>query len=88
MVKGINKQMIVLKMDNNRLYDSACFILKNEVQAGKETRKDMLYEANRILSEMELGKSRRRRGAFKRFLLRALLVLIGALIGFALSFVF
>ena len=87
MVKGINKQMIVLKLDNNRLYDSACFVLKNDVKQQKEAQKDMLYEANRILSEMEIKKVRpRRRGFFRRALLWLFVFLLGAAIGFGVSF--
>lgn len=87
MVKGINKQMIVLKLEGNRLYDSACFVLKNEVKQGREERKDMLYEANRILSEMDIKKVRpRRRGALRRVLLWLLIFLLGAAIGFCVSF--
>ena len=87
MVKGINKQMIVLKLEGNRLYDSACFVLKNDVKQQKEAQKDMLYEANRILAEMEIKKVRpKRKGIFRRFLLWVLIFLLGALLGFALSF--
>ena len=87
MVKGINKQMIVLKLDGNRLYDSACFVLKNEVRAQRDAQKDMLYEANRILSEMEIKRALpRRRSRVGRFLLWALIFLLGVALGFGTSF--
>ncbi len=87
MVKGINKQMIVLKIEGNRLYDSACFVLKNEVTRSKESEKDMLYEANRLLGEMELKRSKKKgRGVGRRLLVGVLLLLLGAVGGFALSF--
>jgi len=87
MVKGINKQMIVLHIEGNRIYESACFILKNEVSQTKETRKDMLTEANRLLGEMDLGTARpRKKKAFGRFLLWLCVFLLGAFLGFGLCF--
>ncbi len=87
MVKGINKQMIVLKIEGNRIYESACFILRNEVQKSRDNERDMLNEANRILEGMELKKQKKkRRGGFWRFALSLLLLVVGAAIGFGLSF--
>ena len=89
MVKGLNKQMIILRLDDNRIYESACFILKNEVTHKKETEKDMLAEANRLLGEMELGRARsRKRRGFGRFLLWLAVFLLGGVAGFALAFLF
>ncbi len=87
MVKGINKQMIVLKLEGNRIYDSACFILKNEVQRSKDNQNDMLYEANRLLGEMDIKKYKGKKKGFWRKLIFALSFLIlGAVIGFGVSF--
>ena len=89
MVKGLNKQMIILRLEGNEIYESACFILKNEVNHSKETRKDMLAEANRLLGEMEIGRARSRKGrAFGKFLLWMLVFLLGAILGFAIAFLF
>ena len=86
MVKGLNKQMIILHLEGNRIYESACFILKNEVSHTKETKKDMLAEANRLLGEMELRTARpRKRRAFGKFLLWFGVFLLGAIIGFGIS---
>ena len=87
MVKGINKQMIVLRIEGNRIYESACFILKNEVVRSKESEKDMLSEANRLLEGMELRRfSRKKRVWHTRLLLSLLLLLVGGAIGFLVSF--
>ena len=86
MIKGVNKQMIVLKLDNNRLYDSACFVLRNDVDRKKSEEKDMLGEANRILAEMDIKRPRRSgRGGFRRFLFSVALLVIGAVIGFVIA---
>lgn len=87
MVKGVNRQMIVLKLDGNRIYDSACFVLKNDAKQQKEAQKDMLREANRILAQMDIKRSRPRRiGWFWKLLFLLLILVIGMIIGFALSF--
>jgi hypothetical protein len=87
MIKGINKQMIVLKLENNRLYESACFLLRADTQRKKQEEGDMLSEANRILAEMDIKKPKRAtRGGFRRFLGAVLLVLLGAALGFGGAF--
>ena len=86
MIKGLNKQMVVLKLDGNRIYESACFVVRSDLEKKRDEEKDMLREANRILEEMELGRSKKKRGGGKRFLLWMLTLIVGAAIGFALSF--
>ena len=86
MIKGINKQMIVLKLEDNRLYDSACFVLRTDVERRKQEERDMLTEANRILAQMDIKKPKKAtRGAFRRFLGGFLLLTVGAAIGFVAS---
>ena len=80
MVKGINKQMIVLKLEGNRLYDSACFLLKNNPKPCDDKR-DMVYEANRILSRMEVRKDSAFSIKWKKWLLLSAAFLLGAVIG-------
>ncbi len=87
MIKGINKQMVVLKLDSNRLYESACFVLRNDIERKKQEERDMLSEANRILAEMEIKKPKKAtRGGFRRFLWAMLLLLIGGAVGFGIGF--
>ena len=87
MVKGVNKQMIVLRIDGNRIYESACFVLKSDVSHTKEARKDMLNEANRLLGDMEIKKARSGKGRiFWRIALPLILFVIGVVTGFVLSF--
>ncbi len=87
MIKGINKQMVVLKLDNNRLYEKACFVLRTDVKEKRQEEKDMLLEANRILEQMEIKRPRSmRRGGFRRFLWSAAMLLIGIAAGFGASF--
>ena len=82
MIKGINKQMVVLKLESNRLYESACFVLRSDVERKKQEEKDMLSEANRILAEMDIKHPKREtRGKMGRFARTMIVLMIGAALG-------
>lgn len=87
MVKGINKQMIVLNIEGNRIYESACLVLKNDIKPSKGKDNELLEEANRILDELDLSRKTRRgkKGKLRRFLLALLLLIVGMAVGFALA---
>lgn len=53
MIKGAQKQMIVVRTGDSRYFDEAYFVLRREVKAHRGTRNDMLNEANRILQQTE-----------------------------------
>ncbi len=82
MIKGAQKQMIVLRTGNSRYFDEAYFVLRKEVQAKHGNKNDMLREANRILEESELSSPppRKRARAWLFFTLGALLGVAAALI--------
>lgn len=62
MVKGTQKQMVVVKTQGNRFYEQAYFVLRDGQCLSGESETTMLAEANRILDEsMLLPGSRRRR---------------------------
>ncbi len=78
MIKGAQKQMIVVRTGNSRYFDEAYFVLKRQLETKAGEREDLLTEADRILRESE-PKRRKSRGSCK---MRTLgLLLIGALIG-------
>ncbi len=52
MIKGARKQMIVVRTGNSRYFDEAYFVLKEEAQKDSRKSKDILNEANRLLSEI------------------------------------
>ena len=54
MIKGSQKQMIVLRTSSSRYFDEAYFVLRREVSPKKGSRKDLLHEAERILNESGL----------------------------------
>ena len=61
MIKGAQKQMIVVKTSASRYFDEAYFVLKNDVSTKKRNRTDLLTEANRILKESESTRTGKRR---------------------------
>ena len=77
MIKGAQKQMIVVRTGSSRYFDEAYFVLKRDLEKGTGGREDLLAEADRILRESE--PRRRRTGVCKK---RALgLLLLGAAFG-------
>lgn len=51
MIKGAQKQMIVLRTANSRFFDEAYFVLRRELPTAHGATGEMLYEADRILRE-------------------------------------
>lgn len=62
MMKGTQKQMVVVKTVGNRYYEEAHFVLRDGQHLADEARTTMLAEANRILDEcMHVPRRRRMR---------------------------
>lgn len=57
MIKGAQKQMIVVRTTTSRYFEEAYFVLKNDVKTQKRNRTDLLTEANRILKESENART-------------------------------
>lgn len=82
MLKGAQKQMIVIRTGDSRYFDEAYFVLRREIPGGRETQNDMIREANRILRQSE-PESRGKRGGGRR---RGWLLFLGGLVlGVALT---
>ena len=60
MIKGAQKQMIVVRTSDSRYFDEAYFVLRREVGAKQSSKTDMLSEANRILEESGVLTQRHR----------------------------
>lgn len=64
MIKGAQKQMLVIRTGGSRYFDEAYFILRRELPRQGAARSDILKEANRILEESGVeqgGRVRHRR---------------------------
>ncbi len=68
MIKGAQKQLIVVRTVNSPYFDEAYFVLRREVESKKHKKSDILTEANRILEENTLPSSPKKKKS-KRFLL-------------------
>ena len=68
MIKGAQKQMIVIRTGDSRYFDEAYFVLRREVKDRKKAHRDLLAEAGRILEEHDSPTSqhppRKKRGIF------------------------
>ena len=61
MVKGAQKQMIVVRTGNSRYFDEAYFVLRRNVKVPRGERDEMISEANRILQDCDLSHRAPRR---------------------------
>ena len=85
MLKGIYKEFITIKITENPIYEEAIFILKNP-EAAKKDKKDMLFEANRIICENGIKPLRKRRKKLIFILFSIAFTFFGALLGFICAF--
>lgn len=90
MIKGIYKEFITMKIKSNPLYEEAIFILKCEPSTKsvnkKAQKKDLIFEANRILCEQDIKKPRKRLKIVKKILFAAILLLLGGVSGALITF--
>ncbi len=59
MVKGISRQVIVVRSPDPKLFEQAIFILKDEAVEQGVTDEILLKEANQVLHSAGMGKNRR-----------------------------
>ena len=85
MIRGVNRRVIVLRPDRGSAFETVYFMLKNEPQKPSAAEKDILREANKIISENYPEK--RSYGGKKRksFLRGVIIFMLGVLLGVALS---
>jgi hypothetical protein len=82
MVKGTQKQMVVVKTAGNRYYEEAHFVLRDGQRLTDEAEPTMLAEANRILDECMRKPRRRRMRRVSAFLLG---LVLGAMLALAVA---
>lgn len=85
MLKGVYKEIICVKIKDNRLYESAFFVLKGSEQdkkASKISSKELAFEANRILCEEGVKRVTKKGKRARKILFPLLFLILGAIIGF------
>ena len=85
MIKGTQKQMIVLRTGESRYFDEAYFVLRREVKPDPRVKNDILQEANRILEESRVLPRERRKRMKRWWLGGAAVFLAGGLFGGGIS---
>ncbi len=86
MIKGAQKQMIVVRTGNSPYFDEAYFVLRRDVRPEKQEKPDMLSEANRILCESGGGGGRQAARRKREALWALLAFLVGVAVGIAVRF--
>lgn len=81
MIRGTQREMIMLKGDKSSAFESVFFIIRTDVTAPRGTQKDMLAEANKIISQNRPTKKRRGVMLWESIKKRAPAFLFGALFG-------
>ena len=81
MVKGTQKQMVVLRTHDSRYYEEAYFVLRDGAQTRGESESSMMAEANRILDESMLMPQPKRKKQLSRRWAFGIGVILGALLG-------
>ena len=85
MIKGTQKQMIVLRTGDSRYFDEAYFVLRREIKADRRLKNDILLEANRILEESRVSPRELARRRRRWWLGGAAVFLVGSLCGGGIS---
>ena len=67
MVRGTQKQMVVLRTNNSRYYEEAYFVLRDGCRTGSTAEGSMMAEANRILDESMLMPQPRKKKRLSRW---------------------
>lgn len=80
MVKGCERRVVIYKSKNSRYFTEAHFIMKEGLELDRESKRDIIDEANRIVRECSFDK--RKRVNKKAAALRVILVISGFVFGF------
>ena len=80
MLKGVQKKMIAVNINDSKIFDCAYFIMKNHVKLSPPEDNAVLLEANRIISE-SLPKKKKKGHFFLKFLLVLFLIAAAAILG-------
>ena len=62
MLKGAQKQMIVVRTRDSRLFEEAYFVMRRDADMGGAPTVDMIGEANRIIESARPSKRREKQG--------------------------
>ena len=81
MIRGTQREMIMLKGDRDSAFECVFFLLRCDLASKKQKQEDMLAEANRIISQNRPARYRRRTLLWRRVKKNSAPFLIGSLFG-------
>ena len=88
LVRGVHKRIIEVKISGSRLFDHACLVFKSGDIANETSERDILAEANRIISESGAVRKKKRGRVGRTIgvrLLCALFLALGVGLGLAIG---
>ena len=59
MVRGINRQIVVVKTEGSSAFEAAYFIVRTDIATPVSSRSEMMNEANRIIADNSFSKKRK-----------------------------
>ncbi len=83
MVKGIQKQMIMVRTEESSLFEAAYFILRDSVE--ERTGSDIVAEATKLVTAADRGTVKKKRSRVSLYHPRLLFLALGALLGITLA---
>ena len=88
MIKGAQKQMIVVRTTDSRYFDEAYFVLRREIRPHRGVKNDMLWEADRILQQTQQDSKRQGRKICRGLLFFLLGILCGGVAAVLITLIF
>ena len=88
MIRGTQREMIMLKGDRTSAFECVFFLLRTDLTTPKQKREDMLEEANRIISQNRKSSERKGMIFWRTVKKNTPAFLIGALCGALLTIAF
>lgn len=85
MIRGVNRQVIVLRPDRSSAFETVYFMLRNEQGKPAPRDKDMVREANKIISENYPESGRRTDKKGGRFFKKSFPFVFGVIFGVLIS---
>ena len=88
MLKGTQRRVVEIRLSGSKLYESACFFLRQGVGAEQKGEAELISEARALVGALVPPKRKRRKAWVERLISCLVSLLIGGAIGFALSLLF
>ena len=88
MLKGTQRRMVEVKLKDNKIYESACFIFRQGVGSEKKSEVELVEEARRIITSLDPSRSAKVKQKISVVVLSLLVFTVGACAGFFVSYLF